>query len=366
MNPDDWLEVTRREYLEDFIPQGGASIKFAVAATETGRREVQTGLQGCARSLGYVFASVEAESTKLHQIERLFFAVAQQIDWDTLTRAYLTSTLRAMGYRLPDGVDGATVMEASAGTNGAAGAAVMEGAAGPLTIDRLAAVNDVPAPMLLAELRRALWSSLLRDYSLAREFRLAMLRLCLSQLDPADDAGLASAVRQWLYGDLRLISALKPALIFQRIARHNARHMLFSLARWTSLAGAAGLLLHLDISRYADTTRPQERGPGFYYSPAACMDLYEVLRQCIDATDDLTHCFVVVTAAPEFLVDERRGLRSYQALYMRIADEVRDRARPNPRSSLVRLATTSLIPAVDGAALAAGAAPVASPAAGAA
>ncbi|MBA2558846.1 MAG: hypothetical protein H0V07_02990 [Propionibacteriales bacterium] len=35
--------------------------------------------------------------------------------------------------------------------------------------------------------------------------------------------------------------------------------------------------------------------------------------------------------------DEGRGLPSYTALQLRVADEVRDRRRPNPFASLVRL-----------------------------
>jgi hypothetical protein len=330
MDPNDWLEIIRREYLEDFIPAGGAAIKCIVPADAAGRRNVQQSLGQAAEALGYTFAAVDAETTKLHLIDRLFHAVARQIDWDALTRAYLARSLTEIGYRLPE--------TQRTPDWPATSTAAEDGDADALTVDRLAAANDAPAPMLLAEIRRGLWHRLLRDYALAREFRLAMLRLCLSHLDPTDEPLLADAVKQWLWGDLRLISALKPALIFQRVARHNARHMLFSLAHWLVLAGRRGLVLFLDIARYADTTRPAERGPGFYYSTAACMDLYEVLRQLIDATDELEHCFAGVVAAPEFLSDDRRGLRSYQALYMRIADEVRDRYRPNPRSSLVRLA----------------------------
>ena len=41
-----------------------------------------------------------------------------------------------------------------------------------------------------------------------------------------------AAVLDWLRGDLRQISALKSALIFRRVGRHNARHMLFA---WVTL-----------------------------------------------------------------------------------------------------------------------------------
>jgi hypothetical protein len=68
------------------------------------------------------------------------------------------------------------------------------------------------------------------------------------------------------------------------------------------------------------------------------MDLYEMLRQLIDATDEAQACFVGVLVGPDFLQDDRRGVRSYQALYFRIWDEVYDRNRENPFSALVRIA----------------------------
>jgi len=46
---------------------------------------------------------------------------------------------------------------------------------------------------------------------------------------------------------------------------------------------------------------------------------------------------VVVVAAPEFITDPNRGLDAYQALKLRIFDEVHDRHRDNPYSSLIRL-----------------------------
>ena len=63
----------------------------------------------------------------------------------------------------------------------------------------------------------------------------------------------------WLRGELRRISEVKRALIFQRIARHNARHMLASLAHWLRITGSAGLLLILDIARCPLTVPREQR-----------------------------------------------------------------------------------------------------------
>lgn len=46
---------------------------------------------------------------------------------------------------------------------------------------------------------------------------------------------------------------------------------------------------------------------------------------------------VLAVLPPELVTDEARGLPSYTALQLRVADEVRDRRRPNPFAALVRL-----------------------------
>ena len=81
---------------------------------------------------------------------------------------------------------------------------------------------------------------------------------------------------------------------------------------------------------------PEERH-GHYYTKAALLDAYEVLRQLVDNTDEMANCIVIVVASPAFLSDVPRGLDAYQALKLRIFDEVRDVNRDNPLSSLIRL-----------------------------
>ena len=79
---------------------------------------------------------------------------------------------------------------------------------------------------------------------------------------------------------------------------------------------------------------------GLYYTKAAVLDAYEVLREYIDGTDRLVNCLIVVVADPEFLDDDPygRGIGAYEALKFRVFDEVRDRTLANPMAALVRLA----------------------------
>jgi hypothetical protein len=272
-------------------------------------------LKQSAEADGYLFVSLDAATTRLHMIDRVFHAIAKQVAWDDLAYTFLCATLAEHQYRLPENRK-------------------------DFGLAQLASLNGLD----LGEMRRIINSRLrdrlFRDYAMSQEFRIAMLRLCEAQLDPQDvGAGMAEAIKEWLQGELRLITALRSALIFQRVGRHNGRYMLCSLSHWLHVTGKAGLVIVLDISRFVESSRPKEPDGSVYYTKPAVMDGYEVLRQCIDGTDELEFCLIVVVAPPGFLTDDRRGLGVYDALRLRIWDDVHDRQRPNPLSSLVRLST---------------------------
>ena len=113
-----------------------------------------------------------------------------------------------------------------------------------------------------------------------------------------------------------------------------------SLAAWRARVTGSGLVLDIDLSRLAVARRPPlEQRTGHYYSKAAVLDAYEVLRQLVDATDNLRGAFVAVTVPPELVTDDTRGLPAYSALHLRVVDEIRDRRRANPFAALVRLET---------------------------
>jgi hypothetical protein len=200
-------------------------------------------------------------------------------------------------------------------------------------------LHDVDARELYRSVRRLLERRLLGDPSIAVEMGRAVFRLAQAQLGAGDvDASEREAVLGWLRGELRSITALRSALIYTRIGRHNARSMLASAAALLLGTGHGGLLVHLDYARLAEARRPPaEARSGFYYSKAAVLDAYEVLRQFIDSTDELRGVLVIAVVPPELMTDEVRGLPAYAALQLRVADEVRDRRRANPFAALVRL-----------------------------
>lgn len=310
--PSEYANFVSDNYLNSFVAQGGSAVKFVVPSTELDRAAVTESIRSHGASRQYVVVRIDASRTKVHLMEQVFFELARQVDWDdlatrTLRRAYASSLWPAVG-------DDFAVSDVAAHHGVAEGEVARE-------INR--------------ELQRLIW----RDLAMAQEFRMAMLRLCQAKLGNGRvTEAERDAVIAWFKGELKQISLLKSAEIFRKIGRHNARHLLFSLCHWLAANGVTGLLIEFDITRLGFPRRPlPDERQGFYYTKGTLLDSYELLRQLVDNADELCNCLIVVVAAPEFLTDENRGLHAYQALKLRIHDDVRDRRRDNPYASLVRL-----------------------------
>lgn len=313
ITPRSWMNTISKEYLSSFIKHGGAAVKFVVPMEGVDQNELMSILQQSSKDENYLFTFVDAVSTKIHMIDKVFHEIARQVDWDELSYVFVKKFFLENDYQLPD---------------------LRE----DFNLQRIAALNKREEKFLRKEIHSWLEEEIFHDFEMSQEFRIAMIRLCLDQLDAgAATPFLSNAVKEWLRGELRLISTLKEALIFQKIARHNARHMLFSLVHWLRVNGKSGLIVALDISRYLISTRSRDPDAGFFYSRPALLDAYEVLRQFIDGTDEMEGCLIVTIAPMDFLNDDKRGLNCYDALKLRIWNEVRDKRRQNPLASLVRL-----------------------------
>lgn len=310
---DDWLSLIDDEYLRAFVPAGGSSVKCVVSVDPQVAALLPHKLERLATARDYHYCAISAASTRIHMIERLFHQIAQGIDWRALAAGYMRGLLRADGFALAEDP-------------------------GTFTYAAIAELNGIEEPEVRRRVRAILRDHVARDYAMTREFRTAMLRLCQAGLDTgASEREEAAAIVAWLRGELRLISALRLARIFQKVGRNNARDMFLSLAHWLRVVGRSGLIVVLDISRYLLDRRHLDIDAGLFYSLPATLDAYEVLRQFIDATGDLESCLIVVLAPPAFITDDRRGLAKYDALKLRIWEDVHDRFRPNPLSGLVRL-----------------------------
>lgn len=313
LSVDEYAAFLGREYLTGYLPAGGAAVKVAVAGNAGVADRLAAALAATSRRAGCLHLTLAAESTRVHMVDQIFFAISRSLDWDELAGAHVRAAYEAAGFPVSP--------------------------AGGLSVDEVAKHHDVNGRELYRSVRRALERRLLADHSLAPEMRRAFLRLAQARLGSGDvDSAEREAVLAWLRGELRSIAALRGSLIYSRIDRHNARGMIASTAALLLAAGHAGLVLQVDYGRLAEARRPPiDSRSGHYYSRAAALDAYEVLRQFIDATDELRGALLLAVIPPELVTDESRGLPAYSALQLRVADEVRDRRRANPFAALVRL-----------------------------
>lgn len=309
----DYAEFIAKEYLGDYVRSGAAAVRFVVAGSADVAQRWHTYLRAAAEAEGYLYAPVDAADVRVHLIDQVYAAVSRQVDWLALVRHQVRQVWEAIG--LPPS------------------------APGDLTVTAVAGHHDVDVREAARSMRRQLEATLLRDGALAREFRLAILRLCQAELGTGDVAPAErDAVLAWLRVEAVRLTSLRSASLHAKIGRHNARSMLLSLAAWRARVADTGLVLDLDFARIAVSRRPPlEHRSGVYYSKAAVLDAYEVVRQLVDATDHLRSVFVSVALPPDLVADEGRGLPAYSALHLRIVDEVRDRRRANPFAALMRL-----------------------------
>ena len=315
LGPEEYADFVGKEYLGDYVRSGGAAVRFVVAGDDGVGARWHHNLAGAADAEGYLYVAVDAEEHRVHLVDQVFAAVARQVDWTELARRQVRAGWESLGLR-PAAPD-------------------------DLAVGYVAAHHDVDVPEAARSIRRYLETTLLRDPTLDREFRMAALRLCQAELATGEVLNAErDAVLAWLRVEPVALRLLRSALLHGRVARHNARSLLVSLAAWRARLTGTGIVLDLDLSRLAVTRRPPlDQRSGHYYSKAAVLDVYEVLRQLVDATDQLRSAFVAVTVPPVLVTDETRGLPAYSALHLRVVDEIRDRRRANPFAALVRLET---------------------------
>lgn len=315
----EWLDVVDRYYLSNFIKSGGSAFKLQLAPHGGSVTGVLDEVKSLARKNGFIYVQVSADETRIDKVDQLFFAIAKQIDWEALVAKDAANFLRSRDYEVPEGVQ-------------------------PSDITAIAEANDTEQEDLLRDIRRATRQEILQDRRMCKEFRTAVAELRRAQFFPRSVTPTdAETLSGWLQGEKVSAASLRDLRIYSKISRHNAREMIIALSHWLAKSLGMGLVIGLDLSALL-LTRPQAASDGtrieqttLHYSRSALLDAYEVIRQFIDETDDITHCFICAAAPPEIETDEKRSIFRYYALQSRLLSEVRDPNRQNLLGAMVRL-----------------------------
>ena len=96
----EWLSVLDHEYLSEYVPAGGASVKVAIL-DDVFINSAADQLIGLGEARAMLTVRVDADRTRIHMMHELFFAIARALPWDSLVQRYLEELFAAHAYAWP-------------------------------------------------------------------------------------------------------------------------------------------------------------------------------------------------------------------------------------------------------------------------
>ena len=182
--------------------------------------------------------------------------------------------------------------------------------------------NGMGDALTKREIRTQLRQFFLENPMMDNNFALACSMLTGSILGyPILEEQNQELLLSWLEGDRSVKLSQLRAMDFypSRITKYNARHMLRSLAELIRMGGFSGLFIAIDDMEVLISRSSLEP---VHYTKMKREDTYESIRQLIDDIDSMKNIMFVYAFDREMIDNENAGLKSYQALWMRIQHEI--------------------------------------------
>ena len=290
-------EFWAKQYLETYIPAGGSKIKFITGFPGSGKTHFSSFVRADAETRNYLTVSFSARDVWLHDFRHIYLEIIRQCDPEKLLAECAMQIVRRMGYD-PAEIPGKGRF-----------------------VDLLAERNENDAVNKKA-IRDNLREMFTKNPLLDNTFAQACSLLTGGILGhPVLEFSHRQTLMSWLKGDEMLKAAqLRAAgLTPVKITKYNARHLLRSLCEVIRMAGKNGLIVQID-----DLEVLLNRGSGdaMKYTKTRRDDTYESIRQLIDDIDSLKNVLFLLCFDRELMDNESIGMKSYQALWLRIQNEV--------------------------------------------
>lgn len=290
---DFWKE----KYLREYIKNGGSKIKFITGRSGSGKTHFLRLMSAIARKEMYKVVRFSAKDIWMHDFKEIYVEIFHQCDLLSCLEAASGSLIREMGYD-PQDIP-----------------------AGMKFIDYLSQNGEGDA-VTKREIRAQLRRFFLENPMMDNNFALACSMLTGSILGyPILEEQNQELLLSWLEGDRSIKLSQLRALDFypSRITKYNARHMLRSLAEVVRMGGFSGLFIAIDNMEILTSRSSLE---AVHYTKMKREDTYESIRQLIDDIDSMKNIMFVYAFDRELIDNENAGLKSYQALWMRIQNEI--------------------------------------------
>ncbi|MGN0905704.1 MAG: BREX system ATP-binding domain-containing protein [Bullifex sp.] len=294
----DVSEFIRKEYLASYIREGGSKIKFITGRRGAGKTHLSRLISYDAEDEGYLSVCLDASGILLSDMTNLYLAIFRSVDFDALIEKAAVSVMRELGYDFSPLENGKTVIDwlSDRGENVAS-------ARGEIR----------------KQLKTSVSSGTSSDYNYSQIITLK-INGYLGLIDIDDD--VKAAMDAFLNADTSFkVTKLRAAgLAGYKINRTNARNMIRSITFLARLAGYSGLFVSLDNAETIVTATAKELP--VRYTKLRRDDAFEVIRQLIDDIDRFSGFFMTIAFDRVLIDNEKLGMKSYQALWMRVQNEI--------------------------------------------
>ena len=286
----------REHYLSEYIRLGGSKIKFLTGSPGSGKSHCLELFLKQAADDGFVAVPLSAKTMRLDDFKEIYCFVYNAAEFPFYLGQCAKKIIAEMGFEPSEVPEGMTFA------------------------DHLAEQRLLD-PLTKREIRYQLNLMFMQNPKIDNNFALCCSLLTgdllgYPTLEPNNRELLLSwlsATKQYRLSDYRKLG-FSPA----RITKHNARHMLRSLVEIIKISGYFGLVVGVDnlealMGGGLDAIR---------YTKPKREDAYESIRELIDEIDTLQNTMFVFAFDAKLAEDETAGLKSYQALWMRIQNEI--------------------------------------------
>lgn len=290
---DFWEE----KYLQEYIRNGGSKIKFVTGRPGSGKTHFLNLMTDIARKENYKTVRFSAKEIWMHDFKEIYVEIFHQCDLMECLEKISHKLIQEMGFDCGDIPDQMRF------------------------IDYLSQ-NGMGDALTKREIRAQLKQIFLDNPLLDNNFALACSMLTGGILGhPILEEQNRGMLLAWLEGDRSVkLSQLRTLGFYpSRITKFNARHMLRSLAEIVHMGGYSGLFITVDDLEMLISRSSLE---AVHYTKMKREDTYESIRQLIDDIDSMKNIMFTYAFDRELIDNENTGIKSYQALWMRIQNEI--------------------------------------------
>lgn len=294
---DILVDFINEKYLKEFVSEGGSKIKFVTGKSGCGKTFFLDKLYHLAEEEGYKAVSFSANDIWLFDFKEIYVEILRQVDIDDCLKKCADKIIISMGDNPDEIAEGMNYMD-------------------------YLSQKKMADPLMRRTIYMALKEMFLDNALLDNNFALAVSMLTGSMLGhPALEKQNQELLLGYLMGDKTIKLSLLRGLGLSptKITKLNARHMLRSLAEIVRLSGYKGILVCIDDMEILLNKSGLDQ---IRYTKVRREDTYESIRQLIDDIDSMKNLMFMFGFDRSLLDDEKLGIKSYQALWMRIQNEI--------------------------------------------